>query len=122
MAMTSLKISKEEVKKKNASLSIASDGDGERYPYGTRLDLDKEALDKLGITDMPAVGTKMMLEAKVTVIGSRQSASDKSEHRSIELQITDMELGSDGDEVSEGELTRGNDKAMSAVAKKMQDM
>lgn len=122
--MKSLKITAKEMKAKEKSLGeVAVPVDKERYPWGTRIDLDNDTLEKLGIDELPAVGSKMTMEAKVTVIGSRQSASTGSgESRSLELQITDMELGDDGDEVDEGELTRGESKAMSAVAKKIRSL
>lgn len=121
--MISLKISKDEMKKKEKEMTLAvSSSDGERYPYGTRIELNNESLDKMGIKELPAAGTKMMIEAKVTVIASRQSVSNERTTRSVEFQITDMDLESDEDEVSEGELTRKESGAMGAVAKKMRDM
>lgn len=124
MAMTDLKITKAEAKKESKAYAINGPGDGERYAYGTRLTLDDAELKKLGITELPAVGTMLMFEAKAKVISSRQSASESSDSRSIELQITHMDMEADeGDEeVSEGELTRNEAGAMSKVAKKMQSM
>lgn len=119
MALKSLKISAKEAKKQNEPVAV---GNEDRYPWGTRLDLNKDSLDKLGIKDLPAVGTKMMIEAKVTVIATRQTAREDDTTRSLELQITDMAIENDGDEVAEKELTRGESKAMSAVAKKIQGM
>lgn len=122
MALTSLKISKKEMKdrEKEAQISIGAP-DGERYPYGTRLDLDDETLDKLGIDKLPSVGATMMIEAKVTVIGSRQSATKERTNRALELQITDMEIEMDEGEEEEGELTRSESGAMSALAKRIKD-
>lgn len=120
MALTSLKITKKEMqqREKDMQVSIGS-SDGERYPYGTRLDLDNDTLEKMGIKTLPPVGSTMMIEAKVTVIGSRQSATKERTNRSLELQITDMELEADEDEVGESEMTRGESKQMSALAEKM---
>jgi hypothetical protein len=58
------------------------------------------------------------------VVGSRQSATEGSENRSVELQIThiDLEEGETDEEVNEGELTRGQAGAMSKVAQKMRGM
>ncbi len=124
MALTDLKITKAEAKKESKAYAISGPGDGERYSYGTRLTLDDAELKKMGITELPAVGTVLMFEAKAKVISSRQSASESSDSRSIELQIThmDLELDEADEEVSEGELTRGQAGAMSKVAKKMQSM
>lgn len=124
MAMTDLKITKAEAKKESKAYATLGPSEGERYSYGTRLTLDDAELKKMGITELPAVGTMLMFEAKAKVISSRQSASESSDSRSIELQITHMDMEADeGDEeVSEGELTRNEAGAMSKVAKKMQSM
>jgi hypothetical protein len=124
MAMTDLKITKAEAKKESKVYATLGPSEGERYSYGTRLTLDDAELKKMGITELPTVGTVLMFEAKAKVISSRQSASESSDSRSIELQITHMDMEADeGDEeVSEGELTRNEAGAMSKVAKKMQSM
>lgn len=123
MAMKDLKITKKEAKAKSESMVIGS-ADQERYPYGLRLDLNNDTLEKLGMTKLPSVGTVLMFEAKAKVVGSRQSATEGSENRSIELQIThiDLEEGETDEEVKEGELTRGQAGAMSKVAQKMRGM
>lgn len=123
MAMKDLKISKKEAKEKNEAMVIGS-SEQERYPYGLRLDLNNDTLDKLGIKKLPTVGTVLMFEAKAKVVGSRQSATEGSENRSVELQIThiDLEAGESGEEIKEGELTRGQAGAMDRVASKMKGM
>ena len=65
-----------------------------KYPYGLRLDLDDDALEKLGITSLPDVGTKMMITCQVEVCstGAYQTAGSEKE-TSLGLQITDMEIG-----------------------------
>lgn len=121
MALKSLKLPKKSAKQDGALVSESYPRD--EYPYGTRLDLSNESLDKLGIKTLPEVGSSFMIECKVTVIGSRQNATKDKTSRTLELQITDMDLElDDGEEVKEGELTRNGSKAMNAVAKKMQSM
>lgn len=121
MAMQDLKISNKEAKEANKAMMTVG-GESESYPYGLRLDLNNDTLEKLGITKLPAVGTVLMFEAKAKVVGSRQSATESSDNRSIELQITHLDLEMDDDEVSEGELTRNEAGAMSKVAKKLSSM
>lgn len=114
--MISLKnTSKTEDEKETA---IASPDNQDGYPWGTRINLEQDTLDKLGIEKLPAVGDELMIEAKVRVISVRESDNSKS----VELQITDMDLENDGDEVDEGELTRGESKAMQALAAKLKKM
>lgn len=118
MSMTDLKITRPEVNSEPVTLGSP---EGE-YPYGTRLDLDDATLKKLGIKELPAVGSKLMFEAKAVVIGSRQSATEGS--RNLELQLTaiDLEQDEDGEEVDEGELTREEAGALGRLAKKMRGM
>ncbi len=120
MAMQDLKISKKEAKESN-KLSTPYE-DQERYPYGLRLYMNNYSVEKQGITKLTAVETILMFEAKAKVVGSRQSATESSDNRSIELQITHLDLELDEDEVSEGELTRNEAGAMSKVAKKLSSM
>lgn len=123
MALTDLKITKTEAKTKSESMAIGT-ADTERYSYGTRMTLDDAELKKLGIKELPAVGTVLMFEAKAKVISSRQSASEGSNSRNVELQITHMDFEADegAEEVKEGELTRSQSGAMGRLAKKMQSM
>lgn len=70
--------------------------DAPEYPYGLCLNLDEEALSKLGMPALPHVGQKMMITARVEVTSVSQSDSKGgNKHQSVSLQITDMELGAD---------------------------
>lgn len=64
-----------------------------KYPYGLCLCLNDDAMKKLGLTTLPAVGSKMTLSAVVVVtsVGSSQQQDGDAEVRA-DLQITDMEL------------------------------
>ena len=64
-----------------------------RYPYGLNLRLENEAIDKLGIKEMPEVGEEVMVMAKAKVEScSMNEQSDGKKYRTISLQITDMML------------------------------
>lgn len=77
------------------------------YPYGLEVRLDEQSLKKLGIKDLPAVGTKMELAAKVHVSNAMMHDGTDGKHRSIALQITHMELAKGRDrEATDGE-TKG---------------
>lgn len=77
--------------------SIAPD-----YPWGLCVNMDGDELDKLGLKDLPEVGTEFMLMAKVKVTSVNQSASESKkkgeydESRRITLQITDLALEGKG--------------------------
>lgn len=69
------------------------------YPYGLCIHMDKDELDKLGIADLPKVGTEMMMEVKVKVTRISQSASEAAdgadEYTSVDFQITDIGIETD---------------------------
>lgn len=61
------------------------------YPWGLNLNLGKEELDKLGLTELPAVGDEFHIYAVCCVTRVSQSASKGGdEHKGVELQITHM--------------------------------
>ena len=93
MAMVNMKMSSEESKEYTAVDSV-SEPDAPRYPYGLCIDLDDGSMEKLGIKDLPAVGTEMTIMAKVVVksVSSNQYEGGDAESR-MSLQITDMEVG-----------------------------
>lgn len=91
MALVNMKMSREEAKEYNA---IEASNDGPQYPYGLRIDLNDDSLEKLGITALPKVGTEMTITAKVVVasVSAYDSQGGEAE-QNVGLQITDMELG-----------------------------
>lgn len=90
--MINMKLSKEEAGKMSGAIE-AKPGDGPAYPWGLSINLNSETLKKIGYADPPAVGTEMMLMAKVVVTstGVNQQQDGDKESR-CELQITDMQL------------------------------
>jgi hypothetical protein len=76
-----------------ASNLVAPVYDEPAYPYGTRLHLNSETLAKLGIKDMPKVGTKVRIMAMAEVVSvSQNQERDGDENRELGLQITDMDV------------------------------
>lgn len=64
-----------------------------KYPYGLCIHLDDDTLQKLGITTPPAVGSSMLLQAQVMIIGANSEVMNDGEVEGrMTLQITDMEL------------------------------
>ncbi len=63
------------------------------YPYGLRLILDHETLEKLGIKELPQMGAKVNIEAIAEVVSVSACADHEGEiENTICLQITDMDL------------------------------
>lgn len=64
------------------------------YPYGLCIHMDGDELDKVGMKELPAVGTEIPITVRVKVTRVSQSAVEGAdEERSIDLQITDMAIG-----------------------------
>lgn len=66
-----------------------------QYPYGLRLSLNDEVIEKLGIAALPQVCQKMTLTATVEVccVSQYDSADSDGPTKSMDLQIVAMELG-----------------------------
>lgn len=63
------------------------------YPYGLRLCLDDDTLEKLGITSLPEVGIEVAIMAKATVVEVEVCQSQDGEtHREMDLQITKLDV------------------------------
>jgi hypothetical protein len=102
MALVSMKMSREEAQE----VSQPEMKDAPEYPYGLCIDLDDDALEKLGITTLPKVGSEMLINAKVVVksVSSYDTQGGESEARAS-LQITDMEIASTQTERNNGAAT-----------------
>ncbi len=75
--------------------SIADPGEMDAYPWGLRLCLGKEALDRLALPQMPAIGARMTVHAIASVVSvSEEQRQDGSTEKRLELQIEQVELTS----------------------------
>lgn len=88
--LVSMKLSVAEAKAE--TMLGSSDDDLPKYPYGLSICLDDDTLAKLGITDLPAVGSTMQLVATVEVQSVSQYENQKGADNNLNLQITDMAL------------------------------
>jgi hypothetical protein len=95
--MISMKLSAAEAKAE--TMLGGPDDDAPQYPYGLTVSLCDETLAKLGITDLPPVGTVMQLTALVEVCSVSQYENQDGTEKSMSLQITDMELASGNSEM-----------------------
>jgi hypothetical protein len=90
--MINMALTPDEAKEEAGCMVTSSDDDTPKYPYGLSLYLNDETLQKLGMTSMPDVGTKLRLVALVDVTGNSQRQTQDGKDVSMDLQITDMEL------------------------------
>lgn len=88
--LTDMKQSKKAAK--DSTAEVASDSP--RYPYGLDLDLDTESLAKLGIKDLPKVGTAMKVTAIGVVTAARTNERvEGKQDRNITIQMQKLSVG-----------------------------
>lgn len=95
--MISMKLTAAEAKA-DTMLGDPSDDDLPKYPYGLTICLCDDDLAKLGITELPKVGSVMQLTALVEVCSVSQYENQDGADNSLSLQITDMELAASNSE------------------------
>ena len=87
--------------------SVAPASPDEEYPYGLRLRLENEELEKLGLSELPEVGKrcKIMAEGVVESVSSNESKGSDGNRKSVEIQVTGMKIdkadSAEGTEVAE---------------------
>lgn len=96
MAMKNMAMTAEEAKEYSGCCpvdSADSADSGPKYPWGLCIDLNDGSMKKLGITDLPQVGSEMYITCKVMVesVSMDQRREGEAETRCT-LQITDMEM------------------------------
>jgi len=91
MTMIDMKQSAEEAQENSPEAT----SDAPMYPYGLRISLDDGALEKLGVTVLPKVGSKIQVTAMCEVCSTSEHSDQAGEKEAnVSLQITAMELGS----------------------------
>jgi hypothetical protein len=89
-------------KEDNKPMEMGEMPEGEKYPYGLRICLNQEELDKLGIPGLPDVGEKLCIEADVTVVAIRSNETQGGGKEStVDLQITALMFCSPEEEKKE---------------------
>ena len=97
--LTDMAYTKAEIKARNKSYGVASDdATTPTYSWGLNLRLEQSELDKLGIKELPEVGSELSLDIVAKVTRVAQSADEKNKQSVVELQITKMGVETDSDE------------------------
>lgn len=103
--MISLKLSPKESKAESPEIA---EREGPKYPYGTALYLNEDALAKLGIDGMPEVGDEFHIIATAKVTGTSEREYEGGSHKTLDLQLTEMACAEadDGDKELEDPAAR----------------
>lgn len=80
-----MKRSKADMKEESANTPVSESQ--EQYPYGLRIMLDKDELEKMGMKKLPIIGDEFMIEAMCKVVSVSENASENNETSSVSLQI-----------------------------------
>ena len=87
--MTNMKMSAKEAKGMIEGPATANDTP--KYPYGLRITLNDEAMKKLGMKEIPSVGSSKKIYAKADVVESSvMETAENGKSMRMELQITDL--------------------------------
>lgn len=89
--MKSMKIERKESEEKVDGIEDSP------YPYSLRLHLDKDVIEKLGISTDMDIDQVVSINAKAFVAAISEYKDGNHESGSIELQITDMEVAKQSD-------------------------
>jgi hypothetical protein len=91
--MVSMEMTKEMKKKMNPEPLKVSEDAGPKYPWGSRLTLEDDHVDSMGMGGAKA-DDEVEIMAHAKVIGSRsEERGGGKKSKSVELQITAMSVG-----------------------------
>ena len=101
--LVDLKLPKKSKKElKEAAMPMPAGDSEPRYPYGTRLELDKELIPKLGIESINGGEmVRIVAQGKVTEVRITDTDGSKKPNR-IEIQLQKMEVQRDTQAEYEG--------------------
>lgn len=85
MKMADMKMSKAQQKE-----TMPQAADSPQYPYGLQIRLDNASLDKLGMTKLPKVGTKVMVHGMGVITSVSQHESKNNDSRNVEIQLHEL--------------------------------
>lgn len=104
MALTSMKM-----EPKEAKAEMTCESNPREYPYGLEIHLNEESLAKLGMTELPAVGSELMVTAKVVVTSASQYQTQGNDpDMSSNWQITEMEVAPAAKDVDQAAVLYGS--------------
>lgn len=87
--LVDMKLSKKQSK---AEVCGLSDEKGPRYPYGLSINLDSDSMKKLGFSELPEVGTKMIVVGLGRITSASEHSSQSGTHRDMSIQLERVEI------------------------------
>lgn len=108
MKLVDLKMSKADMKDD----MCAPAAEANPYPWGLKLDLDGDVLDKLGLDCK--VGDEIHIIAIAKCTSCSENATEDRQSRSIGLQITDMAVGAEAMKMETKEPAKAERKEVGA--------
>ncbi len=86
--LVSMKRTKKDKKRENTDHAIGENS----FPFGLTVSLDDESLTKLGIKDLPAVGTEMIVVGVGKVESVSKSSNERRVSRNVSIQLEKLEV------------------------------
>ncbi|HHN8389738.1 capsid staple protein [Morganella morganii] len=80
----------------------------DEYPYGLRISLENDTIEKLG-TAVPDVGESIELHGVAKILSKSVNEREGKKSVYVELQITDMALGSGSEKTATDVLFDGGE-------------
>lgn len=91
MALKSIAFTKAEQKDRNSPKECVP-WEGEKYPYGMRLDFNSDVMRKLDVKSLPKTGSEVTVTARAKVVSTSINDRDGKQEKRMELQIVAMEI------------------------------
>lgn len=111
MSLKSVAFTKAEQKERNTINNKACvPYDGEKYPYGLRMDLNSDVMKKLGVASLPKTGGEVTITARAKVVSTSVNDREGKQEKRMELQIVAMDIDA-GEESAEDAIGAAIDKA-----------
>lgn len=93
MGLKSVAYTKAELKERNSPGKACVPYEGEKYPYGLRLDLNGDVMKKLGLSSLPKTGKEVTITARAKVVSTRISDREGGKaEQTMELQIIALDI------------------------------
>ena len=88
--LVSMKRTKADKKRNRTECALV---DQESFPYGLTISLDDESLTKLGIKDLPPVGTAYIVVGVGKVESVSKNSDSQRDSRNVRIQLEKLEVG-----------------------------